>query len=81
MSKINELLGEIIREARKNAGMTQEDLAFEAELHRTYISLLERGLRSPTVDTFFLICEALKRNPGELISTLYIRLKHDEDHE
>jgi transcriptional regulator with XRE-family HTH domain len=40
--------------------MTQEELSFRAGLSRPYISQLERDLKSPTLDTLFLICEALE---------------------
>ncbi len=62
------LLGEALARARKAAGMTQETLAFEAELDRTYISHLENGHKSPTVDTLFRICPVLGIAPSQLIS-------------
>lgn len=42
------LFGDLLKQARLKAGMTQESLAFQAELDRTYISLLETGKRQPT---------------------------------
>jgi transcriptional regulator with XRE-family HTH domain len=53
------MLGEELRRERERAGLTQERLAFQAGLSRPYISQLERGLKSPTLETLFLICEAL----------------------
>ena len=49
----NILLGEALRQARKAAGISQEDLAFEARIDRTYVSHLENGHKSPTVDVLF----------------------------
>jgi len=46
---IRELVGLNIRRLRKEKGWSQEDLAFETGLHRTYISGVERGVRNPTV--------------------------------
>ena len=46
--------------------MSQESLAFEAGVHRTYISLLERDLRSPTLNVLFRICRALGVSASEL---------------
>jgi len=46
---IRELVGLNIRRLRKQKGWSQEDLAFETGLHRTYISGVERGIRNPTV--------------------------------
>ena len=46
--------------------MSQEALALECGLDRSYVSLLERGLRSPTVRTLFRLAEVLKTTPSEL---------------
>lgn len=62
------MLGSELRRARAAAGLTQEQLAFEAGLHRTYISLLERDVKSPTVAVLFRICAALGIAPSVLIS-------------
>jgi transcriptional regulator with XRE-family HTH domain len=59
--------GHTLQRFRLAAGVTQEDLGFRAELHRTYISLLERGLRTPTIDTLFRLCEALSVEPSEFL--------------
>lgn len=53
---------------REEAGMTQEALAFEAEVDRTYISQLERNKKSPTLDVLFRLCEAMGVKASELIS-------------
>lgn len=47
--------------------ISQEALAFESGLDRTYISLLERGKRKFTINTLFSITHALKIKPNELI--------------
>ena len=62
------MLGEELRKARKAAGMTQEELAFEAELDRTYISHLENDKKSPTLDVLFRICDALGVAASKLIA-------------
>jgi len=59
--------GNILRSIRKSKGFSQEKLAFDANLDRTYISLLERGQRMPTLETIFKIAEALEFSPSELI--------------
>jgi transcriptional regulator with XRE-family HTH domain len=53
------MLGKELQRARTAAGLTQEQLSFLAGLSRPYISQLERDLKSPTLETLFLICEAL----------------------
>lgn len=62
------LLGEAIRRARKAAGISQEELAFDAQIDRTYVSQLENGHKSPTVDVLFRICPILGMAASELIA-------------
>jgi len=69
---LNEQLGSVLRAARLEAQLSQEELAFRAGLHRTYVSLIERGIKSPTLETFFRICAALGFQPDVLISRLKI---------
>ncbi|HUE74188.1 MAG TPA: helix-turn-helix transcriptional regulator [Pirellulaceae bacterium] len=47
-----------------------EELSFAAEIDRTYVSQLERDLKSPTVDVLFRICDALKISASEFIARL-----------
>jgi transcriptional regulator with XRE-family HTH domain len=61
------MMGDELRESRERVGLTQEELSFRAGLSRPYISQLERNLKSPTVDTLFLICDALGISAAELI--------------
>ena len=65
------MFGDELRKAREAAGMTQERLAFDADLDRTYISRLEHDKKSPTLDTLFRICDAL----GVAASTLVARVE------
>ncbi len=44
--------GKTLRAARRERGISQEDLAFRADCDRTYPSLLERGLRTPTLTVY-----------------------------
>ncbi len=60
--------GKVLREYREKAALSQEKLAFEAEVDRTYISLLERGLRQPTLETLFKLAAVLGVAPATLIS-------------
>ena len=73
-----ELIGNVIREIRKSKGMTQEVLSGLAELDRTHYSKIERGLRSPTVETLFKIARALDMKPHEII--MKIERKNDVHH-
>lgn len=59
--------GPNLRRCRKRAGYTQEVLAQGAGLHRTEISLLERGLRNPGYDVLTRLIGALGIEPNELL--------------
>lgn len=50
--------GENMKRARRGAVLSQEELSFRAELHRTEISQLERGLRLPRLDTIAKVAGA-----------------------
>lgn len=52
---------------RKERGLSQEELAFECGLHRTYISGVERGVRNPTVLVLEEIANALKIPASRLL--------------
>lgn len=56
-------------------GMTQEQLGLEAGLDRTYISLLELGQSSPTLDSIFMLCDALNCTFTELAATTDLTMK------
>jgi transcriptional regulator with XRE-family HTH domain len=60
-------MGHELRKAREDAGLTQEELSFRAGLSRPYISILERNLKSPTVDTLFRICDALEISASDVV--------------
>jgi len=61
------MLGEELRRARQLAGTSQERLALAAHVHRTYISQLERDLKSPTLTVLFQICDALGISAADLV--------------
>ena len=63
-----QLLGENVRHYRKLKGMTQEQLALEAEMERSYVSDLERGTRNPSVRALGRLAEALGIEPHRLIA-------------
>jgi transcriptional regulator with XRE-family HTH domain len=62
------MLGEELRRAREEAGMSQEQLSFGAGLSRPYISQLERDMKSPTLDVLFRLSEALGIRASELVA-------------
>lgn len=60
-------LGKILASLRHEAGLSQEELADRAGLHRTYISQLERGLKSPTVAALSRIAKALGTKASKIL--------------
>lgn len=62
-----QVVGRNVRRIREELGLSQEQLAFETELHRTYISGVERGVRNPTVLVIDRLAEALRVSPHELL--------------
>lgn len=67
--------GKVLRELREKNKISQEKLAEFCDLDRTYISLLERGLRQPTITTIFKIAGALHISPSDLIRKVEVQIK------
>ncbi len=63
---VAEQFGANLSRLRERTGVTQEELAFRASLHRTEIGLLERGGRIPKIDTLAKLAGALEVEPGAL---------------
>ena len=66
--------GNVLRRLRIEAGLTQEQLGFEADLRRTYISILELGQQQPSLSTILKIALALKISAQELVGLVEIEL-------
>lgn len=59
--------GAHLRACRRAAGMTQEDLAYASDLHWTYISQIERGMRNLTYKSILMLAHGLGTTPGRLM--------------
>ncbi|EEL78276.1 helix-turn-helix transcriptional regulator [Bacillus cereus] len=68
--EIPKAFGEVLRKHRKKANFSQEQLALQCNLDRTYIGLLERAQRQPSISTIFTICNVLNIAPHELIKEI-----------
>ena len=68
--KIKHIIGERIRDKRKEKGLSQEELAERADIHPTYIGQLERGEKSATIDSLEKVTAALEITFDELFSHL-----------
>lgn len=73
--EISKILGEIIRERRVKLDISQEKFAELCNVHRTYISQIERGLKSISLKVLFALAENLNTYPSELLEEVQKRIK------
>jgi len=66
---IRRQIGRNVQRLRLEKGWSQEGLAYEAGLHRTYVSGVERGVRNPTITIVARLAKALGVAPGELLKS------------
>ena len=71
---LQKAFGMVLRQVRTSRGLSQQDLALESDLDRTYISLLERGLRQPTLTTLIALASALDRDAAGLVTETVAQL-------
>lgn len=64
---IDEAFARVLKRLRMEKGLSQEQLGFETELHRTYISQLERGLKSPSLRTVYKLAGILEISLSDLM--------------
>jgi transcriptional regulator with XRE-family HTH domain len=67
--------GLVLRRLRQKAGLSQEVLAFESGYHRTYISLLERGKKSPSLQTISNLAKILKIELSDFMKNIEVEAK------
>jgi transcriptional regulator with XRE-family HTH domain len=60
--------GQVLRQLRRQRGLSQEQLAEASGCHRAHVSFLERGLKSPTLHMLFQLAAALEVAPAEIVS-------------
>ena len=60
--------GKALKECRVELGLSQEELALESNLDRTYISMLERGIKVPTLTTVNQVAKAMHMSPSSLVA-------------
>lgn len=63
-------VGDELRKARDEAGLSQEALAEKAGITRVYVSLLERNKKSPTLEVFQRLCDALQIAPSKFMARI-----------
>ncbi|MFV3334087.1 helix-turn-helix domain-containing protein [Pseudomonas sp. NY15437] len=60
----------MLRQKRKEAGLTQEELALIADVQRNYVSLIERGVNQPTITVIFKLAKALGCSPSAIVASV-----------
>jgi transcriptional regulator with XRE-family HTH domain len=73
--QVAEIVGRRIRRTRRGLDMSQEALAYNAEIHRTQISLIEWGERLPRIDTLVKLAGGLGVPPCELVDGIVWELR------
>lgn len=69
-SPIEQKFGSVLRHRRLELGLSQEELAFRADVDRTFVSMLERGLRMPSLGTILSLARALELTGAQMIQQL-----------
>ncbi|MQR02116.1 helix-turn-helix domain-containing protein [Glaciimonas sp. GS1] len=65
----------MLRRLRKEAGLSQEQLSFEAEIERNFVSLIERGVNQPTIRVIFKLAAALGTSPSQMLALVEKEIK------
>jgi len=66
----SEIVGKVIKESREKKGLSQEVMSGLACIGRTHLSAIERGVRKPTLETFFRIAESMEILPSDLMKKI-----------
>jgi transcriptional regulator with XRE-family HTH domain len=67
VEQISIVFGQVLREQRISRDLSQEELALAADVDRTFVSQMERGIRQPTITTLIKLAGALGIQPSTLI--------------
>jgi transcriptional regulator with XRE-family HTH domain len=75
--KPEEAFAQVLRRLRKAKNLTQDALAQESNLDRTYISLLERGLRQPSLSSILRLAKPLGVSSAQIITEVEAKLNEN----
>jgi transcriptional regulator with XRE-family HTH domain len=70
LNQIPAAFGRVLREERKRLKLSQEQLALHAEVDRTFVSQIERGVRQPTLTTLVKLSRVLQVAPSTLVARM-----------
>ena len=77
---VEQAFGKVLRKRRIHLKISQESLAQDSDLDRTYVSLLERGQRQPSLRTIIKLCRTLKIPPDQIIKEVVVFLNENPAH-
>jgi|SRR5579883_2993969 len=66
--ELSQIFGQVLRALRKERSLSQEQLAFDSDLNRQFVSLLELGERSPSLETLYKLAKGLSLSGSELLA-------------
>lgn len=69
------IVGQILQTLREERGLSQEVVSGLAAIGRTHLSAIERGVRKPTLETFWRISEALQLRPSAVLAAIEDAMK------
>lgn len=69
------IVGKVIQSYREKCGLSQEVVSGLADIGRTHLSAIERGVRKPTLETFFKLAEAMNIAPSQLMRLIEEEIK------
>ncbi|WP_020619032.1 helix-turn-helix domain-containing protein [Paenibacillus daejeonensis] len=78
---LKQVIGKTVKALRIKKGLSQEDLAHECNVDRSYISMIEVGRNEPSVTKIFDLCQGLQIKPSDfmkLVEVEYEELRKDE---
>ena len=70
VNQIPAVFGRVLREERRRQNISQEQLALYADVDRTFVSQIERGIRQPTITTLVKLSRVLQLAPSTLVARL-----------
>ncbi|KNF08598.1 putative transcriptional regulator [Gottschalkia purinilytica] len=79
MMELSQALAIVLKNNRHICKLSQEELAHRCGLDRTYISLLERGKRKPTINSLFAISKHLNLKLSEFIDQIEKLLEENKE--
>ncbi|MCQ2470648.1 MAG: helix-turn-helix domain-containing protein [Clostridia bacterium] len=69
------IVGKVVQSIREQKQLSQEVVSGLADIGRTHLSAIERGVRKPTLETFFRICEAMNVKPSAVMKEIEDKIK------